>query len=350
MSEYSQSRAAPGAGFRRLLAAAWRLAQAGIAVYGLLTIAYLLARLTVGERWNAVAWANNFVPWLALGSLIAAVAALPSRRRWALLALHAPMLAAFVLLYGELLLPRRGVVQARSGHEFTAATYNILSKHSEPARVLDVIRAMDADIVGLQEVGPRHVATLQAALAEDYPYQVWYPRLPVHGVGLLSRYPIREEALFYPLPDSMLHLRAVVEVEGAPVTVFVAHPRPPRGLLPFIYDDAGRDIELADLRARVEAERGPVLVLCDCNMSDQSDAYRALAGVLHDAFREAGWGMDFSFPNRPGDEGRGLRLVRIDYVWHDDHFAALEARTWPDAGTSDHRPVVARLALEAEGS
>ena len=344
MSEYSQSRAAPGAGFRRLLAAAWRLAQAGIAVYGLLTIAYLLARLTVGERWNAVAWANNFVPWLALGSLIAAVAALPSRRRWALLALHAPMLAAFVLLYGELLLPRRGVVQARSGHEFTAATYNILSKHSEPARVLDVIRAMDADIVGLQEVGPRHVATLQAALAEDYPYQVWYPRLPVHGVACSAATRSGEEALFYPLPDSMLHLRAVVEVEGAPVTVFVAHPDPRAGCCRSSTTTPGATSSWRIWRARVEAERGPVLVLCDCNMSDQSDAYRAPGGRAARRLPRGRMGHDFSFPNRPGDEGRGLRLVRIDYVWHDDH-AALEAHPRPDAA----RPITARssrLALE----
>ncbi len=334
---------------RQLGRAAWTLLQAAILLYGLGMAAYLVARLAVGERWGAVAWANNFVPWWALGALIAALVA-GLGRRWPLTALQAPILLAFALLYGDLLLPPSDVAQAGDGVTLKAATYNILSHFSDPDQVINVIRDLDADIVGFEEVGPEHAARIEAGLGEDYPYQVWYPQMPVHGVGLISHYPILEEAPYAALPDSMRHLRAVIETPGGPVTVFVAHPRPPHGLLPVGYDDAKRDAELADLRARVRAESGPVIVLCDCNMSDQSDAYRAMSRVLHDSFREAGWGLDFSYPNRLRDLAPGLRVVRIDYVWHSDHFTALEARTWGSSGTSDHRPVVARLALKATDS
>jgi endonuclease/exonuclease/phosphatase (EEP) superfamily protein YafD len=38
--------------------------------------------------------------------------------------------------------------------------------------------------------------------------------------------------------------------------------------------------------------------------------------------------------------------VRLDYVFHNAHVRPLEARVWPDAGGSDHRPVLVRLALQ----
>ncbi|HML24477.1 MAG TPA: endonuclease/exonuclease/phosphatase family protein [Aggregatilinea sp.] len=334
---------------RDLGRAAWRLLLAAGLLYGVGTTAYLIARLAVGERWSAVAWANNFVPWWALGGLVAAIVAAVGRR-WRLAALHVPILLAFALLYGDLLLPPGSVAQAGDGVTIKVATYNILSHFSDPDQVVAVIRDMDADVVGFEEVGPEHADRIQAELGEDYPYQVWYPQMPVHGVGLISRYPILEEAPFSALPDSMRHLRAVIDTPGGPVTVFVAHPRPPHGLLPTGYDDSLRDAELADLRVRVRTESGPVLMLCDCNMSDQSDAYQATARILHDSFRESGWGLDFSYPNRLRDLAPGLRIVRIDYVWHSDHFTALEARTWTSGGSSDHRPVVARLSLKATAS
>jgi len=328
---------------RGLVMAAWNLVQIGIVFYGLGTISFLLARIVIGERWRAVAYANNFIPWMAWGALGLAAISLLARRRWLLIGLQAPIIASFLIIYGGLLLPRSDEVQA-AGPTFSAATYNIISRASDPERVIEVIAAMDADIVGLQEVGPEHAEKIGAAFANEYPYQVWYPRLPVHGVGLLSRYPVREEEMFRTLRDSMLHLRAVVEIEGVPTTVFVVHPSPPRHVAsPLTYNDQRRNIEIRILRERYfGVVSGPMLALGDFNMSDQSDSHHALRPLLTDSFREAGQGMGFTFP------AKGTRLpplIRIDYVWHSDHFVAHDARSWDDSGTSDHLPVRATLSL-----
>ncbi len=182
-----------------ILRAIWKLVLAASLLYGLAVTGYLLARVAVGERWNWIAFANNFVPWWALGNAILIGIALFSRQRGLLVACQLPGIVAFVILYGDLLLPPDRPAEATSGSPLTAATYNIISITSDPQRIQTEIAALDADIVGLEEVGPVHAELFAADLAQAYPYQAMYPGLPVSGVGLLSRYPIIEEKMFRPL-------------------------------------------------------------------------------------------------------------------------------------------------------
>ena len=94
---------------------------------------------------------------------------------------------------------------------------------------------------------------------------------------------------------------------------------------------------------RVEASPRPLLVLGDLNVSDRQPYYRWLRQRLHDADRAAGGGLDYTYPS--GQYGRALvPLVRIDYVLHDDAWAARNAETVYLPG-SDHRAVVADLVL-----
>jgi endonuclease/exonuclease/phosphatase (EEP) superfamily protein YafD len=335
---------------RRWQAAAGNLIQTCILVYGLSITGYLLARFAAGERWRWIAFANNFVPWWALGNIAAGGIALLSRRRVGLIAAQMPGIAAFLVLYGDLLLPADTPAEATHTPPITAATYNIISVTSDPQRVQDVILSLDADIIGLQEVGPDHARQFADQLSGVYPYQVMHPGLPYLGVGLLSRYPIVEETMFQPLPGAMYYLRATLDINGAPVVVYVAHPPPPREWLsPFTYDDSRRNAEvdrlLADYLAR---ETGAVIVMGDFNMTDQSDAYRRMDKRFDDVFRVAGRGLGFTFPDMLRSSLRVLPLMlRIDYIWYNDAFIVHAVRTGEDSGTSDHRPVIAELGLLA---
>lgn len=332
-----------------LLHAVWVVIQLAIMVYGLGVTLYLVLFAALGERWPWIALANNFLAWWALGGVIAAAIALLARRRGILVSLQLPVIMAFLVLYGGRLLPHDAAATAAdsaNGMQFSAATFNIIASQSDPDRVIEAIVALDADIVGLEEVGPRHSAQIERELAEMYPYQVHYPKLPVHGVSLLSRYPIVTEELFLPLPDSMNYLRAEVNIDGEPLTVYVVHPSPPTHVtLPFSYNSDHRDTAITILHDEYLAhENGPVIVLGDFNMSDLSDPYRVMNANFDDAFATAGQGLGFTFPaNRP--MVAMPRLLRIDYVWYNDHVAALDARVGGDSGTSDHMPVVADLAL-----
>ncbi len=323
----------------------WKRLQVAILLYGVGVSLYVLAFAALGERWAWIAFANNFLPWWALGGLVAGIIALGSRWRWPLLALQVPVIVAFVLLYGELLLPPEPATTP-AGPRFTAVSFNIIGVQSDPAAIAATIRELDADIVGLQEVAPESSAWLKRELADMYPYQAHYPLPTVQGVALLSRYPIGEQRAFTPLRRSPLQLRAEVDVTGRPVAVYVIHLTPPGNkLLPVIYTTERRDRELAMLQSEYLArEEGPVIVLGDFNMTDLSTSYRTMAEQFNDAFRAAGRGFGFTFPAGYAF-GAMPRLLRIDYVWYTDDLTALAARAGSDSGTSDHYPVIADLAL-----
>jgi len=327
-----------------LLRGYWSLAQIGIVLYGLVLNGYLLLRSQVGERWDTVAFANNFVPWWALGGLVLGTIGLFSRRRWLLVPLQAPILITFLAAYGDLLWPPQSAAEAQNGLTLTVATYNIYSEKSDPQQVVQVIKELDADIVGLQELGPKHARLIERDLAGEYPYQLLYPSPSLHGIGLLSRYPIVDDHVYLSYYKYIRHLRIVLNINDSPVIVYLTHPHSPRtSFPPTAYDDRMRNEQLAVLRDELKEETDPVLVLCDCNMSDQSDAYKALDRVLDDAFREAGWGMGFTFMPR-----RLLPMLRLDYIWHNVDFVARDAHPGSDSGSSDHRPMIAELMLQPQ--
>jgi vancomycin resistance protein VanJ len=335
-----------------LLSVLWTLLQAGIFIYGLALTGWMLARLTVGERWEWVALADNFVPWWALGGLAAAGIALFSGQRWLLVLPQLPILIAFLVRYRGMLLPRGTGVPANQTGTLTVATFNVKAAASDPRRVTDAVAGLDADVIGLEEVGPLHTDLFRQMLREKYPYQALYPELPCQGVALLSRYPIVEETVIRPFPDSMLYLRAVIATENMPVTIYVVHPPPPwLSSSPLVYDSELRDTEICVLQEKYLCrETGPLIVVGDFNMSDQSNAYHTMDHGLIDSFREAGRGLGLTFPAGSFlSVHRWVRLIRIDYVWHNGFFTAHEARVGSDSGSSDHRPVMARLGWKENG-
>ncbi|MBI5961646.1 MAG: endonuclease/exonuclease/phosphatase family protein [Chloroflexi bacterium] len=326
----------------------WRLVLIGIFSYGCMTSLYLLARLIIGEQWHWVAFANNLVPWWALGALISGGVAIFSRRRWVLIVPQMPMLCAFIMLYGPMYWPERTSAGGHDGIELSAATYNLKSIYSQSASIVDVLQSLDTTIIGVQELARGRAITLREELGDKYPYQVFYLAPQRQGVGLLSQYPVLEQYVKRSNIGAIQYIRVVLDVEGTRVAVYVVHPHTPVSQTsPFAYDDADREESIAALLQRLTMEKDPVLMLCDCNLTDQSDDYHKLDHVLDDSFREAGWGLGFTFSAKSVfDFMNFLPVVRLDYVWHSPHFTAYDAYVVSNYGTSDHHPVVARLILE----
>jgi endonuclease/exonuclease/phosphatase family metal-dependent hydrolase len=96
----------------------------------------------------------------------------------------------------------------------------------------------------------------------------------------------------------------------------------------------------------------PVVVAGDMNLTDQTPEFRSLIGAgFSNAYRQAGWGIDLTFPAVPRARLLGrVFLVRfpfigIDHILISSEMQARRAQVWPQSGRSDHRPVVADLVL-----
>ncbi len=81
----------------------------------------------------------------------------------------------------------------------------------------------------------------------------------------------------------------------------------------------------------------PVILSGDFNDTPVSYCYRQIAANLNDSFVEAGKGLGQT-------HSQMLPMLRIDYIFHDENYKALEHRTI-NKDYSDHFPVVARFQL-----
>lgn len=317
---------------------------------------WFVASRVFGDRWWELFFLNAlalylFVPLVPL-ALIAPF--LRQRRLWLGLAAG---IGLGLVLYGGLWLPRPVRAQP-TGPTLTVMTFNVLGFNTCPTCVVASVRESGADVVNFQELSPSVAATLARDLARDYPYQVLAPQQDTHGMGVISRLPLRDTG--ETLPGVWMGRPQVLALTlGATRVLLVnAHttatlPGAPREMARTIRE---RLMQAQTLVAFAQTHPGPLIFASDCNMTDQNADYRLMTTIWHDSWREAGRGFGRTYPGG-NQEGEGdMRfgaltlprwLVRIDYVWHSAHWQAVGARLGRWDGHSDHRPIVARLVLSA---
>ncbi len=252
------------------------------------------------------------------------------------------------------------------------ATFNILHGRApsdgvvDLTRLGDAVRALDADILGLQEVDrdqPRsHLADLTAVAAEamgatNYrfaaalagtPGATWLspreadvPGTAAYGISLISRYPVRSwQVLHLPqipfrVPIYLRHARKVIVVNEEPRAVVIAHIDTPAG--PLVVANThlsfvpgwGRR-QLLRIRRDLAGVRGPAVLMGDLNMAGGLPAritgFRPLA--THPTF-------PVENPHR-----------QLDHILLRGRLGTVRHTGAPELPLSDHRALFVELDLE----
>lgn len=299
----------------------------------------IVLRPWVGDALFVTRYTGYVLPWLVVGLAPGAAWAWVTHRRplAAMLALAAVAIAA---LHARHFLPRRAAPPA-GAVVLEVMSYNVWSNNDDVPRMARVIREQRPDILLLQEIEPKVLARLTAALADVYgPAAQHVAYDPALLQAVVSRHPIESWAS---MEEPAQTLAAVIRTPGGPITVFDSHPLRTGGW-------RDRYAQIASLLTdRVRATPGPVIVGGDFNAPERSEPYALLSSALRNAHDAAGFGFGFTYPSsalRP----LGVPLfpvVRIDHLFFNDRFVALRAGTIADSGGSDHRPVFATLALRA---
>ena len=316
--------------------------------YAVMILLWLLLRTVFQDSIWWLALINSYAVWLFVPvPLLLLSGILRKAGKRALLWLLIPLLV-FAFLYGHLFWFNGRGDEGSAGYLLTAMSYNILFSNQEFDAIADEIRAANADIVGLQEVTSEQAIALERVLGDEYPFFYRPDTGRRNNAALMSKFPI-EQMIAIDFPPRQLALHAVVTVDEQPVHVFVTHLMPNQ-LAQLDEDQAlsakARDrfnfrlVEVTNLQLEMERIADPVLLLCDCNLTDTSWAYGRLDEFLDDSFAEAGWGLGHTglIPYLP------FPTYRIDYVWHSQQFTAVSATRGNRAG-SDHLPVIATLSL-----
>jgi len=203
------------------------------------------------------------------------------------------------------------------------------------ARVADVIRGFDADLIGLQEVDSRRCPGQLAELARRTDtVAVAGPTMRtengVFGNALLTRYPhagVHHVDISVPRSEPRRILDVRVDLDGLSARVLVTH-------FGLSGRQRRRQADAVTNIVRAASDRTPVVLLGDFN------EWRPLSRTLHrldELFGPAA--SPRTFPSR-------LPVLALDRIWVRPHDAVIDTTT-PRIGAaaraSDHLPVLARI-------
>lgn len=231
---------------------------------------------------------------------------------------------------------REAPAQAADTETVTLVSFNALRRNPAKRPALDWLAAAGADVIVILEVSADWRQALVRRLGRLYPYRVFGPDSGEACTAVLSRCKLRQRAALG-LDDQGL-VSVQVELPRAPFVLFGVHP-----------DHAveRRSLEpqrrlFRELSARVRRTPGPVVVAGDLNTTAWSREFQRLlarAGLSAEVLRSG------TFPARLGWAG-----LPIDHVLTGGGVRVRSLHAGPNVG-SDHRPVVARLAVpRADGA
>jgi endonuclease/exonuclease/phosphatase (EEP) superfamily protein YafD len=302
---------------------------------------HLIARFLFGERWLAVAFLNTFAHLLWMSAIALFLLNL-LLRQWRLSAMLLPGVLAFLFTWGNMFLPNNQLAASATDIPLRVMTFNLKGYNPEQEAIVQLIREVDADIVGLQEVSDINATILETELQDLYPYMALHIMdSVVQGQAVLSRYPIVEDEFWQYefLPSTLGHQRSLISLENdISIAIYNLHPTHP-GMQGEFFNPGYRSLEIEAILQGSTSENIPQILLGDFNMPDLSEDYAAITNVYTDAYRVAGYGMGWTFPNVT----RIPPLLRIDYVFYSEGIIAQQAQIWSNGAGSDHRPIVVDL-------
>lgn len=221
------------------------------------------------------------------------------------------------------------------------ATYNVRGFRDGRDRVIEAMRALDPDVLLLQEAGSRRALRCSAAaVGMHVALDPWSPLrrrvknavLVRGGSSILSARLVR-----FPGSRRWYPRGAMVARIGGPIELWALSVH--LGL-----DGRERGRQAEALVATIAALDGaPMVVGGDLNATPDMRAPVRIAEALREAWAEAGEGIGATFP-------ASAPSARIDYLFVGEELeirSIAVADAGRDAPASDHLPVVAELALRA---
>jgi endonuclease/exonuclease/phosphatase (EEP) superfamily protein YafD len=215
-----------------------------------------------------------------------------------------------------------------SAYTLRALLLNVNTRFGDANRVKHVIQEFDADIVVLEEISSQWVEDLQW-LTVSHPHFRIQPREDNFGIGLFSKFPLREGDIVYIGDAKVPSIDATLDIGPSTLGVIATHPLPP-GSASY---SRWRNDQL-DKIAHYVLSNSPMLLLGDLNVTPWNHYFKRL--LKHTGLRDSsqGRGIQPTWPNF-----NPLLRIPIDHCLHSPDILVTKKQIGPDVG-SDHYPVI----------
>lgn len=224
--------------------------------------------------------------------------------------------------------------------------------------ISEFLLAENPDIICLQEYNVPQQMIDENIVLQKLVKQYKYACNNNSGEKILSKYPFVENDKFT-IKDTPVTF-ANININGKIVRIYNCHLQStsfnPEVSQKKLADETTRSSEVIqvssklkkafvkrakqvdDIAAHISKSPYPTIVCGDFNDTPMSYTYQKMRGKMRDAFVGAGSGMPHTYRKL-------LSLLRIDYVFANKNFDALEYKIAKQIKHSDHYPVVVKLKL-----
>ena len=288
-----------------------------------------------------VIYAAAGAPWLCLGAGIAALGALLARMR-ALFCAFGVLTVLGLIWLAPALVP----VRTAAGTSGTAVSLRVFDANVEYsnlglAGIAQEIRRAHPDVVTLEELTRAGVASLASTrVLTRYSWHFVVPDSGSNGIGVWSDIPLIGPRLWFAAGHPEI-AGSLTMSNGAKLQLLVVHTTAPRNGSTTRWRQ-----ELSGIAAAARQASTPMVVVGDFNATSNMNEFKRIlhAGLSDTAVKQGkGWEMTWS---------RQIHvlppLVRIDHVLYSDGVTSTSYRTGDGSG-SDHRPIIADLAVSQSG-
>ena len=291
---------------------------------------------------------NSAVPYLFIIPALVLIYALVAKQRTALIATFIPAIL-FLGLYGARFQPRPPAATPPAA--ITIMTHNLNAFNDDTGALRDLTIREGVDVLFLQELGRWIQPITPKDLEESLPNSIINPTHNLYGMGIFSRFPLREVPAPELAPFSQ-HTQAailthptgdllVVNIHN--ISVSLEGPSFPEKIR---QEMAERQAVAEATLALIERLNLPTIVAGDFNSTEFSRTHARYEEALVDVWDAKGSGFGHTFPGGPvRPHVLGIPspewYVRIDYIFVSLTMSVEEARIGYWNGMSDHRPVVA---------
>ena len=235
--------------------------------------------------------------------------------------------------------------------ELVVMVANVLTANRNHDAVLNDIKASDADVVAILELGTPLHKRLEDELATIYPHRVTNPQDRGNfGIGVYSRYPLSNTNQFALNIESIKSIEATVKKGSQSYRLIATHPLPPMGRRGY----ANRNGHLQQLAQRVVAYREtnpkqPMIVVGDFNLTPWSPIFSDWESSTGLTRAGRGFGMTPTWYALTEKQQAFFPMgLILDHALISDNLKCLSQKIG-DATGSDHRSVRVELAANEAG-